>query len=220
METKDTCLYIHTRKNDGGIFYVGIGDIKRPYSFDSRNRFWKFIVNKYDYDVTILKTNMSWEEACDLEIKMIAFYGRRDKKQGCLVNLTDGGDGTKGWVPNEKTLQKMRKNHHNVSGKNNPMFGRTGEKHPKFGKKYPEHSIKMKGKMIGEKNPNFGKKNPEHSIRMSGEGNPKSKKVICNITGKIYKCVREAAEDNGVNYGTLKFYLRNNRKNKTSLRYI
>jgi hypothetical protein len=73
METKDTCLYIHTRKDNGRIFYVGIGTIKRPYSIDNRNRFWKSVVKKYGRDVTILKTDMSWEDACQLEIMMIAF---------------------------------------------------------------------------------------------------------------------------------------------------
>jgi hypothetical protein len=200
METKDTCLYIHTRKSDGGIFYVGIGNKKRPYDKIKRNRFWKSIVKKYDYDITILKTTMSWEEACELEIKMIAFYGRKDVGLGCLVNMTDGGDGSKGCIPNTETRKKLSQK---TKGKNNPNFNKITSDETK--------------KKISEKC-----KNPSEEIRkkMSGENHSRSKKVICDITGKIYMCVREAAENNGINYGTLKHYLRGDCFNKTSLRYL
>jgi hypothetical protein len=190
METQDTCLYIHTRKNDGGIFYIGIGDEKRPYSKANRNQYWNNVVNKYDYNVTILKTNMSWEKACDLEIKMIAFYGRiipykENLNYGCLVNMSDGGEGNKGAVWSEES----RLNH---SGKKNPFFEKT-------------HSDKFK------------KKKSEISI---GGKNPKARKVICGITGKIYECIKDASEDIGINYFTLHSYLCGSRPNKTSLRYI
>jgi hypothetical protein len=191
MEIKDTCLYIHTRKSDGGIFYVGIGDKKRPYSKYRRNRYWRYIVNKHDYDVTILKTNMSWEQACDLEIKMISFYGRKNKKKGCLVNMTDGGDGTKGAIISEETKEKMRK------------------------PKTEEHKKKMKKPRSDQ-----GKKNiKENQPDRFGEKNPKARKIICSITGKIYGCIKDAAEDIGVNYNTLYHHLTKN-INKTSLRYV
>lgn len=190
METKDTCLYIHTRKTDGGIFYVGIGNEKRPYSKSNRNQYWYNVVNKYDYNIIIIKIGMSWEEACDLEIKMIAFYGRiipskQNLNYGCLVNMSDGGEGNKGAVWNEESRI-------NRSNENNPMFGKT-------------HTDEFK------------KKKSETSI---GENNPKSKKVICNITGKIYGCIKDASEDIGINYFTLHSYLKNKRPNKTSLRYL
>jgi hypothetical protein len=46
-------------------------------------------------------------------------------------------------------------------GENNPMYGRTGEGHPLFGIKRPDHSLRMSG----ENNPMFG-------VRMFGENNP------------------------------------------------
>ena len=110
METNEIkyCLYQHTRKTDGGIFYIGIGDIKRPYKKYGRNKFWRNMVNKHDYDVKVLVESISWERACELEKLMISFYGRIDKKEGVLVNLTDGGDGTKGVIMSEETKQKMK----------------------------------------------------------------------------------------------------------------
>src|SRR5690606_31589900 len=93
-------VYIHKKKNSNEVFYVGIGEFeKRAYSKDSRNRWWKFIVNKYDYDVEITHKDLIWEEACVIEKYLISFYGRRNLKKGTLVNLTDGGDGSTGYIP-------------------------------------------------------------------------------------------------------------------------
>jgi len=108
QELKDTCLYMHTRKSDGRIFYIGIGDENRPNDKAGRNQYWHNTVNLHDYNVTILAENLSWERACDLEIKMIAFYGRKDLKHGCLVNMTDGGQGAKGRVLSDESIEKLR----------------------------------------------------------------------------------------------------------------
>tara|TARA_R110000822_G_scaffold193882_1_gene332260 strand:- start:15 stop:689 length:675 start_codon:yes stop_codon:yes gene_type:complete len=97
------------------------------------------------------------------------------------------------------------------TGENNPCFGRTGEKHPMFGKKRLQHS----NRMSGENNPMFGK-----GEKRSGEKNPKAKKVICSITGKIYGCIKDAAKDFGISYETLKNCLKGIKPNKTSLRYL
>jgi hypothetical protein len=58
------------------------------------------------------------------EVKLIAKYGRRDKGAGTLCNLTDGGEGASGWVPNEsfrKTLSIRLKRMH----KNNPEWSKS-----------------------------------------------------------------------------------------------
>ena len=223
METKDTCLYIHTRKSDGGIFYVGIGDEDRPYKKQGRNSHWYNVVNKYDYDITILKTNMSWGEACELEIKMITFYGRKDLGLGCLVNMTNGGQGNKGLIQSKKTKQKIRES---LNGK------MIGEKNPNFGKKSSEETKqKMREKATGRKSSEetklkikeslTGKKRSKEIIEKSiGGNNPRARKIICNITGKIYECIKDAAENNGLGYTSLISSLTGKRPNKTSLRYL
>jgi predicted GIY-YIG superfamily endonuclease len=218
METQDTCLYIHTRKNDGGIFYIGIGDSKRPYSKHSRNRFWRFVVNKHDYDVTILKTNMTWEEACDLEIKMISFYGRKDLGLGCLVNMTNGGDGSKGCIPNEETRKKLSKR---SEGKNNARFGvvvsyETRKKMSKIhkGKTISDETRKKMSKSLK------GRTCSEETKKKLKQNSTRSKKIICSITGKIYGCITDAAIELGLKRTTLNGYLSGNSPNKTSLRYV
>ena len=238
-EIKDTVMYMLTRKDDGGIFYIGIGDKKRPYSKKGRNNFWHNTVNKHGYDVTILKTNMSWEEACELEINMIAFYGRvkpskNNLNYGCLVNMTDGGQGAKGTIISDERKQKMsedKKQKGDWVGEKNPMFGsnREGEKNPFINKTHTEESIKKMSKPRseeGKKNmrkpkSEEGRKNiKENAYNRFGEKNPRAKKVICIITNKIYGCIKDAAKDNGMSYETLKNYLKGIRPNKTSLRYL
>lgn len=86
-------LYRHL-KPCGEVFYIGIGKESRAYEKYGRNEFWKRVVKKYsNYEIQILKSDLTVEEAQELEIILIAWYGRRDLGLGTLVNLTDGGEG-------------------------------------------------------------------------------------------------------------------------------
>lgn len=93
IKQNNNVLYFHVNKQTHHIFYVGIGKIERPYSKIKRNRYWKNTVNKYGYNIQIVKDNLSWEQAQILEIFWIKTLGRKDKNEGLLVNMTDGGDG-------------------------------------------------------------------------------------------------------------------------------
>ena len=42
--------------------------------------------------------------------------------------------------PSEETRKKMRDSHPDLSGKNNPMFGKFGEKNPMYGKRHSEET--------------------------------------------------------------------------------
>ena len=96
-------LYRHIRLDTNEVFYVGIGTknitnyIKTKYyrAFDLRNRnkFWKAITAKTEYEVEIMLESDDYEFIKQKEIEFIALYGRRDLDKGTLVNLTDGGDG-------------------------------------------------------------------------------------------------------------------------------
>lgn len=101
-------VYIHKRKDNGEVFYVGIGNtIKRAYDIKNRkNKRWFNIVNKYDFLVEIVYEELSWADACKKEIELIEKFGRLDLNKGTLVNLTDGGDGQSN--PSEETREKLR----------------------------------------------------------------------------------------------------------------
>ena len=103
------CLYKHIRLDIDQVFYIGIGNSKRPFSKKDRNRYWKNIVNKTDYKIEIFKSDLTWKEACQLEIELIKEYGRVDNKTGILCNLTNGGEGATGFVCTEKMRQTRAK---------------------------------------------------------------------------------------------------------------
>ena len=88
-------VYIHRKKTDSTIFYVGIGKPSRAYSKSptSRSVVWSRTVKKHGYYVEVILEDLEWEEACEIEIYLIEKFGRRDLKKGALVNLTDGGEG-------------------------------------------------------------------------------------------------------------------------------
>ena len=100
-------LYRHLKPN-GETFYVGVGNNIRPYTKSDRNNFWWKVVKKYGYEIQILKRNLTKEEAYELEVILISWYGRRDLGLGYLVNLTDGGDGSNNVVVSEETREKLR----------------------------------------------------------------------------------------------------------------
>lgn len=103
-------VYRHIRLDTNQPFYIGVGsDTKflRAYNFKARNIFWKRVVEKTEFEVEILFTDLSWEEACAKEVEFIKLYGRYDLNRGTLVNLTDGGDGSVGVIKSEATKKRV-----------------------------------------------------------------------------------------------------------------
>jgi hypothetical protein len=103
-ELRDTCVYAHYRKSDGLMFYIGIGTNERPYEY-GRNQHWNNVVAKHGYRVEVLLTDLTWAEACAVEVEMIAAF-RSDlvRSKAKLTNLTDGGDGAKGWSKDPRNV--------------------------------------------------------------------------------------------------------------------
>jgi len=90
----DFYVYVHKRKTDGVVFYVGKGRAGRAYSGASRNRFWHNVVNKHGVDVEIIEDCLLEVEAFSIEMDLIAKY----RADGIvLVNQTDGGEGVSGF---------------------------------------------------------------------------------------------------------------------------
>jgi surface antigen len=127
-------VYLHKKKKTNDVFYVGIGrNLKRAYSKNNRNKYWKNVVSKYGFYVQVTHQDISWEEACAIEKYLIEFYRTIDK----LTNLTDGGEGTLGF---KKTIE-MR---------NNSRLGMLGKKNMLGKKQTPETINKIKAKNIGK----------------------------------------------------------------------
>jgi len=120
-------VYRHIKLDKNEVFYVGIGSdekYERSKTSKNRNLHWHNITKKTPYEVEIILDNLTWEEACEKEKEFIRLYGRRDLKEGTLVNMTDGGEGAFGILVSEETKQKIRENHADISGDKNPMYGK------------------------------------------------------------------------------------------------
>lgn len=82
-------------------FYIGKGKDDRYYVYmhldkNGANQLLKNKIRKIgvsNVKVHFLHKNVSEEEAFSWEKYWIKYIGRRDKKEGTLCNLTDGGEG-------------------------------------------------------------------------------------------------------------------------------
>lgn len=101
---KNYCVYVHKKKSDGSIFYVGKSHgHKRANLKSNRTEYWKRVERKYGRTVHIVSEGLSNDEACELEMFLISEIGRDN-----LVNMTDGGEGAPGRFVSEETREKVR----------------------------------------------------------------------------------------------------------------
>jgi len=106
------------------------------------------------------------EELNYYETECIKIYHSHFTENG--YNIAWGGDAPmRDRNHSEESIEKIKKNHWDNSGENHPMFGKTGENNPNFGRhRSDETKERMRGKrssMSGENHPMFGK---------TGENNP------------------------------------------------
>lgn len=102
-------VYVHRKSTSGEVFYVGKGKDKRAWDTSDRGSHWDRTAKKHGYTVEIIASGLQEWYAMELEIDMIAYYGRMDLNLGKLINKTDGGDGMSGYIYSEETLSKMKK---------------------------------------------------------------------------------------------------------------
>lgn len=99
-------LYRHIRLDKNEPFYIGIGTIRnkstiagiyeRAYDKVGRNKIWKDIFKKTEYEIEILIESESHEFIIEREKEFISLYGRIFNHTGILANISDGGEGASG----------------------------------------------------------------------------------------------------------------------------
>jgi hypothetical protein len=168
-------VYVHKRKSDNKVFYVGIGlNEKRAYDFRRRNAVWKGYAAKHPFYVEIIAKDLSWEDACKLEVQLVTQYGRKDTKTGHLLNQTDGGNGSIGVI--------------RPTGPDSHMFGKKGKDHPAYGKG-----------LKGAAHPQFGKSGAlSKTSKAVLQINPRTMEVV----GK-FGSTREASRMTGILQGEI-----------------
>jgi len=71
----DRVVYVHRNKSNNEVFYVGMGNPKRPGSKNYRNKYWIEYTSKNDYEVEIIASNLTSDLALELEEQLISDYG-------------------------------------------------------------------------------------------------------------------------------------------------
>ncbi len=98
-------VYQHVRLDTMEVFYVGKGTGNRAYSTKRRNKYWQNIVNKVGYHVEIVHAQLTEQKSFELEIETIANYRNIGYK---LCNMTNGGEGSSGFMHSEESRAKIR----------------------------------------------------------------------------------------------------------------
>ena len=101
-------VYLHRRKSDGSIFYVGKGFGNRVTKSEGRNEHWTRTALKHGVISEILFDNLTEEEAFQAEIdviKELRYFGEN------LCNKTDGGEGIKGHIMSQEGRDKISARH-------------------------------------------------------------------------------------------------------------
>jgi group I intron endonuclease len=224
LQPLNKVVYRHRRNDDESIFYVGMGNEKRPYTKDGRSKFWNSIVKKHGYSVEVLAQNLSLEEAQDLEKLLIKEYGRKDLGLGNLTNLTDGGEGTINVTEEvRKKLSESRKGVRNI-----PIgHKRSAEFCKKVSDSKKGKVSTFKGKTHTEEAKALIRQkralqviNKESRLKqakaISGANNPAAKKILDLKNNVVYNTMKEAAQSIGIKYTTLSAMLNGHSMNTTN----
>ena len=107
-------VYLHRRKSNGKVFYVGKGTRYRHKSLWNRSQHWKNIVNKHGYTIEIVQNGMQEWWAFELEKDLILKY-----QDHGLCNRTYGGEGASGVVVSEETKKKYKERRQSIEWRTN-----------------------------------------------------------------------------------------------------
>lgn len=95
MMKQDYYIYLHCRKSDNKVFYVGKGRKYRAGSRSGRNSRWVNTYKKHGLIVELVFENLTEDEAFELEIDTIKEM--RYHFESTMCNMTDGGEGVSGY---------------------------------------------------------------------------------------------------------------------------
>ncbi|OAM77716.1 GIY-YIG nuclease family protein [Devosia elaeis] len=109
---KDFYVYAWERPDTKEVFYIGKGRGVRAHRLKIHNPFFMRVYERLKNDgvdprVYNIAEGLSEVEAFEIETREIARFGRRNIGKGTLTNLTDGGEGSSGFVFPATRKKKM-----------------------------------------------------------------------------------------------------------------
>lgn len=181
--------------------YIGITsqDVQKRWKWGGgyrRNIHFFRSIRKYgwnNFSHEVIRDNLTKDEACALEIELIAKYHTTDPQYG--YNVTEGGGGIAGYHFSEEAKKKISER---FSGENNPNYGgkcvtpewREYMREVNLGKKLSdEHKKKIGDSLRGKKH---------HTEEHKRELSEKLCKKVRRDDGVIFNSFSEAAASIGV----------------------
>lgn len=210
-------VYKHTTPS--GKVYIGITKKKPEYRWNNGNgykgneHFYRAIL-KYGWENIrheIVATGLTKEQACDLEIELIAEYHATDPLYG--YNNSTGGDcGMLGVHPSAETRRKISEAHKGLmAGAKHWHYGQHWSEEAKRkmreAHKFQRVSEETKRKMSKSRK---GKKPSNKTINAATETH--KKKVLCVETNKVYDSMKEASKKTKANSSRISDVCRGVRK--------
>lgn len=183
-------VYKHTTPS--GKVYIGITGKKPEYRWKNGkgykdNAHFDNAIKKYGWENIkheIVQNGLTKQQACDLEIELIANYDATNPRNG--YNISAGGEyGTLGVHPSAETRRKLSES-------------KKGANHPYYGKHLTaEHRRKISESTKGTNNPFYGKHHSAETRRKLSESN-KGKHPSADTLRKMSESHKGA---NHPNYG-------------------
>ena len=246
MENHFNCIYCYTNKVNGKK-YVGqtVDFLKRykehindSYNMNKKcgyNLPFHCAIRKYgieNFEIEILKENLKdyeemdyWERYYIAEFDLLV-------KNGKGYNLSDGGGNGNNFAgkTEEEIKEIRRKISEAMKGENNPMYGRTSEKSPMYGKnplagKLDEELAEISRKLSEARREVWKNKSDEELAEISrkqseankDEKNPRARKVVSvdPITKQpifTWQYKKQATKFYGIKHTTLDYYLKGKAK--------
>lgn len=227
MENHYNCIYMYVNKINGKYYIGQTKNFNRRHKEHIRTSHDKTPIdkafNKYgeeNFNIIILKENISTQCLLNLwESYYINKYNCLDRNNYNIASGGSNGNVYAGKTEEEmnEIRNKMKENHHNVDGENNPMYGKgyllSGENCYWYGKQRSEEtkqkiSNKAKERLsIPENCPMHGKHHSEETKRkisesLKGENHRLAKKVLQydknNKLIKVWNCISQASEELGI----------------------
>lgn len=216
QENIEGIIYCYTNKTNGKK-YIGQtiknNYVKRHYRHkyqDVKNETaFSRAIAKYGYDnftLEILEENIPTNEL--LSEREIFYIKELNAKVPNGYNLTDGGEGHRGYKRTPEDIAKTSgPNNHNYGKPMNPtlkeILREKSRRENWSEERLMSHSKRMKEAMAGENNHRFGTKmSEEHKEKLkrrnsechSGHNNPSAKAVVCIELNKVFLTMKEVGQ--------------------------